>query len=98
MRTSAGRRSGTAGRNLRRGMTIFAAQPITTVRVVPGSAKKLKNPVPFTGEKLDAAAKLYDLNCVACHGELVKMMAKIKDGELFWKITKGRSPMVGRNR
>jgi mono/diheme cytochrome c family protein len=76
---------------------------------------KMKNPVAFTGEKLDAVAKVFDEKCVVCHGEKgasngpeasslpkepanftnIKVMAKAKDGELFWKISKGRSPMPG---
>ena len=34
----------------------------------PPEAKKLKNRVSLTGEKMDAIRKLYVEKCVACHG------------------------------
>jgi len=40
-----------------------AQQP--TVWDVPAAAKKMKNPVSFTGEKLSAIAKLYDEKCAS---------------------------------
>ena len=87
----------------------------TGVWEAPPEAKKLKNKVSLTGEKVDGVAKVYREKCVACHGALgnshgpestmiskepadftqVKMMSKIKDGELFWKISNGRAPMPG---
>jgi mono/diheme cytochrome c family protein len=90
-----------------------AQQP--TVWDAPPAAKKMKNRVSLTGEKVEAVAKLYDRKCAACHGAKgasngpaaaslaeapanftnAKAMAKVKDGELFWKITTGRSPMPG---
>jgi mono/diheme cytochrome c family protein len=90
-----------------------AQQP--TVWDVPAAAKKMKNPVSFTGEKLSAIAKLYDEKCASCHGDKgasngpaakalskepanftdSKAMERTKEGELFWKIGKGRAPMPG---
>jgi mono/diheme cytochrome c family protein len=81
----------------------------------PPAAKKMKNPVSLTGEKLGATAKLYGEKCASCHGEKgasngpaakalsqepanftdSKVMERIKDGELFWKIGQGRPPMPG---
>jgi len=81
----------------------------------PPEARKLKNKVSLTGEKIDGIARIYREKCVACHGESgksngspsttlstepadltnAKVMNKIKDGELFWKISKGRAPMPG---
>lgn len=79
----------------------------------PPEAKKLKNKVSLTGEKMDAVGKLYNEKCASCHGVKgnsngpdsasltkepadftnVKVMRKLKDGELFWKISTGHSPM-----
>jgi mono/diheme cytochrome c family protein len=37
--------------------------------VVPAEAKKLKNPVPITGQVLTATGPIYQANCARCHGE-----------------------------
>jgi len=37
--------------------------------VAPADARAVKNPVPVTPEGLAAAAKLFQDNCVLCHGE-----------------------------
>ncbi len=95
-------------------LTICLAQQ-SAVWDAPPEARKLKNKVSLTGEKMDAVGKLYVEKCVACHGLKgnsagpeagtlakepadftdVKMMSKIKDGELFWKISTGHPPMPG---
>jgi len=79
----------------------------------PEAAKQVKNPVKVTKEGLAAAAKLFRMDCMTCHGETgagdgpaaeslirrpadftdEKMMSEATDGELFWKMTKGRTPM-----
>src|SRR5271165_667967 len=87
-------------------LTICLAQQ-TTEWNAPPEAKKLKNKVSLVGEKIDGVARIYREKCVSCHGETGKsngpaadltnnkVMGKIKDGELFWKIGKGRAPMPG---
>lgn len=37
--------------------------------VVPGEAKKLKNPIPITGQVLTATGPIYQADCARCHGE-----------------------------
>ncbi|HVB57677.1 MAG TPA: cytochrome c [Candidatus Acidoferrales bacterium] len=81
--------------------------------VVPEAARKVKNPVKSTPEALAAAAKLFRVNCMICHGKTgagngptaktltikpanftdAKMMSQMTDGELFWKMSKGRGAM-----
>jgi hypothetical protein len=93
-------------------LTICHAQQ-TTVWDAPPEAKKLKNRVSLTGERMDGVAHLYREKCVSCHGpsgksngtsmvttqpaDLTesKVMNKMKDREMFWKISKGRPPMPG---
>jgi hypothetical protein len=36
--------------------------------LAPADAKKVKNPVPMTGETLSASAPIYEQNCLRCHG------------------------------
>ena len=96
-------------------VSICLAQQQPTAWDAPPEAKKLKNKVSLTGEKIDGVAMIYREKCVSCHGESgksnvpasttlaiepadltnAKVMNKIKDGELFWKISKGRPPMPG---
>jgi mono/diheme cytochrome c family protein len=46
------------------GIRAFETAPWT----VPASARKMKNPVPVTGEGVTAAQKLYQQSCASCHG------------------------------
>jgi mono/diheme cytochrome c family protein len=93
-------------------LTIGLAQQPTAWEAPP-EAKKLKNKVSLTGEKVDGVSRIYREKCVSCHGTMgdshgpaatglseqpadftqTKIMAKIKDGELFWKIGAGHAPM-----
>jgi mono/diheme cytochrome c family protein len=91
-------------------LTIGLAQQ-TAVWDAPPEAKKLKNKVSLTGEKIDGVARIYREKCVSCHGVMgnvtaatalpvqpadltdAKVMHKMKDGEVFWKISNGRGPM-----
>ena len=81
--------------------------------IVPDETKEIKNPVKATKDSLDRGKKLYETNCIQCHGEKgdgkgslaetletkpanftdTHMMHMMTDGEIFWKISKGRGIM-----
>jgi mono/diheme cytochrome c family protein len=46
---------------------VIGAQQATPWQAPPG-ARKMKNPIPITGEGLTTIAPLYEQNCVRCHG------------------------------
>ncbi|HEY6908955.1 MAG TPA: cytochrome c [Myxococcales bacterium] len=74
---------------------------------VPTSSKNLRNPVPVNEKTLEAGAKVYTAQCLACHGaqaagdgeklrveyDLRTILAPLTDGELYWKITHGVGKM-----
>jgi mono/diheme cytochrome c family protein len=71
----------------------------------PPAAANRRNPVHADSESVAAGKKLFDNNCVPCHGmnakgnngvaaDLTAPAAQSQtDGALFWKISHGHSPM-----
>ena len=66
----------------------------------PASAAEMKNPYAGSAAAASNGAKLYAMNCGACHGPTGKGTGNVppltskaveaaKDGEIFWYITKG---------
>lgn len=69
---------------------------------IPSEYKNLVNPVQPTEDAIAAGSKLFEQNCVACHGadgkgalsgmpDLTdhKMMSEMGDGGVFYKISEG---------
>lgn len=80
--------------------------------IAPAEARKLRNAVAANESSIAAGKKVYQANCLACHGakgvgngdaganltprpaDLTSTIVQMQtDGELFWKITNGRTPM-----
>lgn len=79
----------------------------------PPAAKDLKPPAPADEKAIERGKKLFQQNCVPCHGPTGKgdgpmgkalgikpgnltdaaRMAHHSDGEIFWKVSKGKDPM-----
>jgi mono/diheme cytochrome c family protein len=79
----------------------------------PPDARALKRPDTSDAKALERGKRLFQQNCVPCHGAAGKgdgpmgkamgikpgnlgdaaRMTKQADGELFWKISKGKDPM-----
>jgi len=73
---------------------------------VPGDASELVNPVDPTIESLESGMALFNVQCIACHGEKGLGDGLIKaadltteaylaqtDGSVFWKMQEGRGQM-----
>lgn len=76
---------------------------------IPEGGKEKKSPFPFTEETKEAGEKLYNTNCKSCHGDPGKdnymnlqpppgdpaeeSFQANTDGEMFYKITNGKTPM-----
>jgi mono/diheme cytochrome c family protein len=74
--------------------------------VAPAADRTRKNPVPDTPEALRKGRALYERHCTVCHGLQGKgdgpagaeardltdpaVQQRLTDGEIFWKIGKGR--------
>jgi mono/diheme cytochrome c family protein len=77
--------------------------------LVPEDQKNLSNPSEYNLENVKKGKAIYDLNCKSCHGDAGKynglplvppppdvvsdIMQANTEGELFYKITKGRGGM-----
>lgn len=87
----------------------LAQQGIAQEWLVPEDQKNIENPLEYNLDNVKKGKDLYLLNCKSCHGDAGKnnglplippppdvtsdMMQANTDGELFYKITKGRGGM-----
>ncbi len=76
---------------------------------VPEADKAIKNPVKVDAKNIEAGKALYATHCKACHGDpgknnglplvpkptdpLSESYQKMTDGEIYYKMTKGRGAM-----
>jgi mono/diheme cytochrome c family protein len=88
---------------------IIANQGMAQEWLVPEDQKNLSNPSEYNLSNVQKGKDLYDLNCKSCHGDVGKnnglplvppppdvvsdIMQANTEGELFYKITKGRGGM-----
>ena len=77
--------------------------------IVPDEAKTKVSPFIFTKETAEKGQSIYQKNCQSCHGiprqnnpakiipdpgdPAAKKYQSQKDGEMFWKVTSGKTPM-----
>lgn len=90
-------------------VTFFAYQGFAQEWLVPEDQKALQNPSEYNLSNVKKGKDLYNLNCKSCHGDAGKnnglplippppdvtsdIMHSNSEGELFYKITKGRGGM-----
>jgi mono/diheme cytochrome c family protein len=90
----------------------LAAEQAASSWDAPPEAKQLQNPVKTDGRTVERGKKLFEQQCVPCHGAsgagdgamakklgykpadlTLEKMTRLADGEVFWKISKGKAPM-----